>query len=1192
MKKFPFIPYLALEVDTLGLRYLEESSEVSSIQEDLPVPPTLAESVPLIGAPAAWASGYSGSGQTVAILDTGVDKTHPFLSGKVVSEACYSTSNSSSTSVCPGGVSQSTATGSGVNCSTTINGCEHGTHVAGIAAGKGTSSSGVAKDASIIAVQVFSRFDSETDCGIGQAPCVQSYTSDEILGLQRVQALSSSFSIAAVNMSLGVGRYFANCDAEQAATKSAIDNLRSVGIATVIASGNDGYTDSLSSPGCISTAVSVGSTDDGSNGTSADVVSIFNSTHASNSASFLNLLAPGRWINSSIPGGGFLNLQGTSMATPHVTGAWAVLKSKSPSASVDQILAALTTTGVPVTDSRNNVTKPRIKVDAAVNALGAGSSGQYTPGTVVSLTPAPTSGYSFQSWTGCDSVSGSNCTVTMNASKSVTANFVPAQVNYSIAVSASPVAGGTVSGGGTFASGSSRTVTASANSGFMFANWTESGTVVSTSASYTFTLSGNRTLVANFIQSPVQVTVQTNPSGRAFTVDGSSFNSTQTFSWSPGSIHTIATSSPQGGTTGTQFVWNTWSDGGAINHSVAPTSNTTYTANFTTQFMLTMNAGSGGNVSPSSGFFNSGQSVNISATPNSGFGFSSWTGSGTGAFSGTTNPATVTMNGPLTETASFAAASIPITVQTNPTGRSFTVDGTSFSSTQTFSWTPGSSHTISTTSPQGGGAGMQFVWNTWSDGGAISHSVAPTTATTYTANFTTQFLLTMSAGAGGTVSPASGFFNSGQSVNISATPNSGFTFTNWTGTGTGSFSGATNPASVTMNGPITETAGFAAIPKTTQLGASTFAINEGLGFVNIALTRSGDTSGTASVAFATSNGTAKEGKDYAAAFGVLNFAAGENSKTFPVLIIDNAFVDGPRTVNLSLNSPSGVTLGTQSSAVLTISDNDASAGANPIDQPHSFVEYHYFDFLGRYPDQSGWDFWTNNIAGCIPQPSCVGVQRINTSAAYFLSIEFQQTGYLVYKIYKASFGNITDIPNAPVPIKRQEFLPDTQEIGNGVIVNQGNWQQQLEANKQAFTLEFVQRARFTAAFPTTMTPAQFVDKLFSNAGVTPSAADRNAAIAEFGAATATSDVAARSRALRDVAENTALNTQEFNKAFVLMQYFGYLRRNPYDSPEPTLDYSGFNFWLGKLNSFGGNYINAEMVKAFISSAEYRQRFGP
>ena len=136
----------------------------------------------------------------------------------------------------------------------------------------------------------------------------------------------------------------------------------------------------------------------------------------------------------------------------------------------------------------------------------------------------------------------------------------------------------------------------------------------------------------------------------------------------------------------------------------------------------------------------------------------------------------------------------------------------------------------------------------------------------------------------------------------------------------------------------------------------------------------------------------------------------------------------------------------------------------------------------------------------------------------------------------------------------------------------------------------MQRSRFTTAFQTTLTPTQFVDMLFANAGVTPSATDRNAAIGEFGAATNTTDTAARGRALRRVAENSTLNQQEFNRAFVLMQFLGYLRRNPNGAPDS--DYSGYDFWLTKLNQFNGNFVNAEMVKAFITSGEYRQRFGP
>ena len=177
-----------------------------------------------------------------------------------------------------------------------------------------------------------------------------------------------------------------------------------------------------------------------------------------------------------------------------------------------------------------------------------------------------------------------------------------------------------------------------------------------------------------------------------------------------------------------------------------------------------------------------------------------------------------------------------------------------------------------------------------------------------------------------------------------------------------------------------------------------------------------------------------------------------------------------------------------------------------------------------------------------------------------------------------------------MPLTLNEFLPDSQKIGRDVIVNQSGWEQVLENNKQSFTSEFVQRSRFTSAFLTSMTPAQFVDRLFTNAGVTPSVTDRQAVIGEFGSATSTSDVAARARTLRRVAENSTMNIKEFNRAFVLMQYFGYLRRNPNDAPDS--DYSGYQFWLAKLNVFDGNFVNAEMVKAFITSTEYRQRFGP
>jgi hypothetical protein len=215
------------------------------------------------------------------------------------------------------------------------------------------------------------------------------------------------------------------------------------------------------------------------------------------------------------------------------------------------------------------------------------------------------------------------------------------------------------------------------------------------------------------------------------------------------------------------------------------------------------------------------------------------------------------------------------------------------------------------------------------------------------------------------------------------------------------------------------------------------------------------------------------------------------------------------------------------------------------------------------------------------------VTRINVSAAFFLSIEFQQTGYLVYRTYEAAYGDL-DNGNAPVPLTRSEFLPDTQTIGSGVIVNQGDWQTQLETNKQNYFASFVTRDRFLQKYPANMTAQDFVNALYQNAGIGQnSGANRTAALNELGSSPA--DNTARAHALRLVAEDPMMVQQEFNKAFVLMEYFGYLQRNPNDAPDGN--WNGYNFWLGKLNQFNGNFIQAEMVKAFLSSDEYRHRFG-
>jgi hypothetical protein len=370
-RRFSFIPYFTTRVTAAQLAELATLPGVASIEEDRVTYPVLASSVPLIGANTSHAAGFTGSGWSVAILDTGVEKTHAFMGGRVTAEACYSNAGGAGglTSVCPGGVTSSTAVGSGVNCSASMPQCFHGTHVAGIAAGAaGVNGNiplgGVAPGANIIAMQVFSRTDSATTCqGApgGVPPCVVSFTSDQIAALQQVLVIAGAGNVngvAAANMSLGDASSNAtNCDAANGALKTAIDNLASIGIATAIASGNNSVTTGVAFPACISSAVSVGATND------SDVIASFTSRFPG----MVDLMAPGVSITSSTTGGVYITAQGTSMAAPHVAGAWAVLKQAVPTAGVAQTLSVLQSTGVPVgTDMY-----PRISVNAARLALMA-----------------------------------------------------------------------------------------------------------------------------------------------------------------------------------------------------------------------------------------------------------------------------------------------------------------------------------------------------------------------------------------------------------------------------------------------------------------------------------------------------------------------------------------------------------------------------------------------------------------------------------------------------------------------------------------------------------------------------------------------------------------------------------------------------------------------------------------------------
>jgi uncharacterized protein (TIGR03118 family) len=534
-----------------------------------------------------------------------------------------------------------------------------------------------------------------------------------------------------------------------------------------------------------------------------------------------------------------------------------------------------------------------------------------------------------------------------------------------------------------------------------------------------------------------------------------------------------------------------------------------------------------------------------------------------------------------------------------------------------------------------------------------------------------------------------------------------------------------------------------------QFATDEFVIGEGSGHIDVTVTRAGDASGTATVNVNTFDesqpGHASQKSDYEIAIAKLTFNPGETSKTLRILLVNDLFVEGNEEIDLALTNVTGTGagLGSPNVAEVTITDNDAVAPtSNPIDGTTFFVRQQYLDFLNREPDPSGLAFWVNNIDSCAADAGCREVKRIDTSAAFFLSIEFQRTGLLAYTTHRAAFG--TSASGSPAPILYGNFMRDTQALQKDLVFGQAGFDAQLEANKTAYFNDFVTRPEFVNKYPSTLTNEQYVDNLLTTANLTPAevrffavnltnsqevpptvptlsgggarpasfgtarfqfnsaqtamtmtatinnidvgnaqtpdtndnllnahihagptvapgvngpvvwgffgapfndnnpndatatptaggvggtftgkwdapegngttlaaqlsnlregrayinfhtvqftggeirgnfpAADafRNSLVAGLNGGTLT-----RAQVLRQIAETEELQTREFNAAFVSMEYFGYLRRDP--------DTSGFNFWLNKLNLFNGNFRNAEMVKAFLSSAEYRQRFGP
>ncbi|HEU4477031.1 MAG TPA: Calx-beta domain-containing protein, partial [Pyrinomonadaceae bacterium] len=349
-------------------------------------------------------------------------------------------------------------------------------------------------------------------------------------------------------------------------------------------------------------------------------------------------------------------------------------------------------------------------------------------------------------------------------------------------------------------------------------------------------------------------------------------------------------------------------------------------------------------------------------------------------------------------------------------------------------------------------------------------------------------------------------------------------------------------------------------------GASSFSVNEGQGAVPVTFTRLGNTAVAASVSFATSdtagltncnviNGVASSRCDYVASVSSVTFGAGESSKTISIPIVDDGYAEGSETFTISLHNPSGLVLGPPTSAIIIINDNDTVNGQNPIDQTAFFVRQHYVDFLGREPDPAGFSGWQNIINSC--PPGDITCDRVHVSGSFFQSPEFQQRGYFVYRFYPVSFGRKPDY---------DEFIPDLARV-SGFLTDA-----QLEAAKLAFIAEFMSRPAFITKF-NGLDDTQYVDTLLTTAGVT--SASRNLWIAAL-----TNGTLTRAQVLREIAESSEVNAKYYNQAFVVMQYFGYLRREP--------DALYLN-WIQELDE-SGNPRN--MINGFVNSLEYRLRFGP
>jgi len=1078
----------------------------------------------LIGAPQAWDVTQGSRNIVVGVIDEGIDRAHPDLQANIW------------TNPSPGSISGIIGDVNGYDFrddTGNIIAEPHATHVAGTIGAVGNNNVGVAGVNWQVSLMSL-RFISDTAGSGTTADAIKAYNYvKQMRDLWATSNHTKGADIRAVNASYGGGGY-------SQAEADALNAMGQSGVLFVAAAGNDAtdtdihhsYPADYSLPNVISVAAT----------TSTDTLAGF-----SNFGQHTVLMsAPGSGIFSTLPNNSYSFLSGTSMATPHVTGAAALLCAANPNLSVTQLRALLAFNGDAITALQGkSLTGRRLNVFKSLQAMNENDT--TPPGTVTNLQVASQNGRSVNvSWTasGDDGASGQASLYDLSFVDQATNALIPL-------TSAAPAP-----------AGASQSVnlnlpyrhTAGTIRLREFDNVGNEGTLATTSVSVPLNAADPYTTTLN---SPASLSTGGTPLGLtaddayklnyplpfAFPFFGQAYNSIHVstngnlfFSAPPLRSNGDADDVPSSTADLSLYkmISGMWDDLDLSRGNGADV----YVVQDATRIIFRWQGVQFGDGSP----------INFEIELKNDGTITTRYGAGNtnllpvvGISGGEPDPYVITQltseTSPITLTNAQSAVftlRTPCTYSISPTSLNFTFNGgTSTINVTTQAGCPWTSTSnVSWISVTNGNSGT--------GNGTVSYSVANNSVS----------------------SPRSGTLTIG-----------GLTFT------------------------VTQDAGPVVPPATIEFSSTGPGGSEGNGQIFIAVTRNGDRSGVSTVDFATSdnagsqpcnvtNGNASARCDYEAVATTLVFAPNEFIKTIGISIIDDAYKEGNETFTARLTNVTGAVLGSQSVATITIIDNEAANGPNPLSGGSFFVRQHYIDFLNREPDSSGLSFWSGQTTNC--GAADLTVCRVNVSGAFFLSIEFQQTGYLVERTYKAAFGDAigssatggTHVLNVPF-VRLDKFLRDTLRVGAGVIVNQGNWQQQLQDNEKAYLADFVQRPEFINAFPATMDWVQFLIKVNANAGYPLSQAQIDQMVRLGGARP-------RDELLRLVVEQDKFIKSESNPAFVLMQYFGYLRRNPNDLPDT--DYTGYEFWLNKLNQFNGDYLAAEMVKAFLASNEYNQRF--